>query len=386
MTNASKYGILMHSVDNFIQVTVVRDTKEAAMSLLQSVLLGLIQGLTEFLPVSSSGHLAIFKQFFQIETGGMFFDILLHIGTLIAVFIVYYKDIFRMIKEGFAIIGDSFVNVATFFKRVITKEDLPYRKIVHNSYRKFVMLVIVSTIPTGIIGIAAKDLVSAAEQILLVPGICLIITAVLLFIADRIPDGGKTPKQVTYPNAYLRDFVPVLGQILKEKQIAPEKLHLEIIDEESEEKSIFEPVGVDEVLDQLADQLNHLTVYTDRPAHFQAFAEQIYEENGLMPLIFTKKQLKSRSFSGAQGVADRADMRPGVGDTLVLDFEWEGQCYFNLLAQGKNYIPIHKKPWKIAENLDIIVPFGYNTVIVKSRQNKKKKPVRDRFEEAFYSD
>lgn len=72
------------------------------------------------------------------------------------------------------------------FKRVITKEDLPYRKIVHNSYRKFVMLVIVSTIPTGIIGIAAKDLVSAAEQILLVPGICLIITAVLLFIADRI--------------------------------------------------------------------------------------------------------------------------------------------------------------------------------------------------------
>ena len=48
---------------------------------------------------------------------------------------------------------------------------------------------------------------------------------------------------MSYPNAYLRDFVPVLGQILKEKQIAPEKLHLEIIDEESEEKSIFEPVG-----------------------------------------------------------------------------------------------------------------------------------------------
>ena len=105
---------------------------------------------------------------------------------------------------------------------------------------------------------------------------------------------------MSYPNAYLRDFVPVLGQILKEKQIAPEKLHLEIIDEESEEKSIFEPVCVDELLDQLADELNHLTVYTDRPAHFQAFAEQIYEENGLMPLIFTKKQLKSRSFSGAQ--------------------------------------------------------------------------------------
>ena len=72
---------------------------------------------------------------------------------------------------------------------------------------------------------------------------------------------------------------------------------------------------------------------------------------------------------------------------LVDNFQMQFfRCYFNLLAQGKNYIPIHKKPWKIAENLDIIVPFGYNTVIVKSRQNKKKKPVRDRFEEAFYSD
>ena len=77
-------------------------------------------------------------------------------------------------------------------------------------------------------------------------------------------------------------------------------------------------------------------------------------------------------------------MRPGVGDTLVLDFEWEGQCYFNLLAQGKNYIPIHKKPWKIAENLDIIVPFGYNTVIVKSMHHQREKLGRDRFEEAFY--
>ena len=191
---------------------------------------------------------------------------------------------------------------------------------------------------------------------------------------------------MSYSNVFLRDFVPVFGQILKEKNIAPEKLHLEIIDEESVEKSIFEPAGVDEVLEQLADELNYLTVYTDRPAHFSAFAEQVYEDNGLMPLFFSKKQLKCHASSGMGGVADRADMRTEVGDTLVLDFEWEGCCYFNVLAQGKKYIPIHKKPWEIAENLDIIVPFGYNTVIVKSRQNKKKKPGRDRFEEAFYSE
>ena len=156
---------------------------------------------------------------------------------------------------------------------------------------------------------------------------------------------------MSYPNAYLRDFVPVFGQILKEKHIAPEKLHLEIIDEESGEKSIFEPAGVDEVLDQLADQLNHLTVYTNRPEHFQAFAKQIYEENGLMPLIFTKKQLKSRSFSGAQGVVDRADMRSVVRDTLVLDFEWEGAYRTEMICAAATYIPIHKKPWQLPAGL-----------------------------------
>lgn len=172
------------------------------MTLLQSVFLGLIQGLTEFLPVSSSGHLSIMKQIFHMETGGMFFDVLLHIGTLIAVCVVFYKDIFRMIKEGFAIIGDVCVNIVTFFCNRKNHEDRPYRRIVYNNYRKFVMLVIVSTIPTGIIGVVASDLVAYAEQILIVPGICLIITSVLLFIADRIPDGGKTPKQVTYTNAF----------------------------------------------------------------------------------------------------------------------------------------------------------------------------------------
>ena len=70
------------------------------MSLLQSILMGVIQGLTEFLPVSSSGHLAIFKILFHVETDtGLLFDVLLHIGTLLAVFVVYYKDIIRLLGE-----------------------------------------------------------------------------------------------------------------------------------------------------------------------------------------------------------------------------------------------------------------------------------------------
>ena len=78
-----------------------------------------------------------------------------------------------------------------------------YRHVIHNGYRKFVMLVIVSTIPTGILGFVASDLVTAASEILFVPGICLIITAVLLFICDHVPEGHKKPKQVSYANAFI---------------------------------------------------------------------------------------------------------------------------------------------------------------------------------------
>lgn len=173
------------------------------MSLLQAIFMGLIQGLTEFLPVSSSGHLAIFQQLFNMEEADMFFDVLLHLGTLVAVFIVYYKDIWKMICEGCSIIRDACINISIFFKNISREEKKPYLRVVNNSYRKFVMLVIVSTIPTGVIGYVARDLVSMASQILIVPGICLIITSILLFIADRVPDGGKTPKNVTYTNAFV---------------------------------------------------------------------------------------------------------------------------------------------------------------------------------------
>ncbi len=174
------------------------------MSLLDAVFMGLIQGITEFLPVSSSGHLALFQIAFGLEeVGGLLFDCLLHFGTLIAVFAVYHRDIWKMICEGFAIIGDFFINVGIAVSHLLGHKEKKYRKIIRNGYRKFVMLVIVSTIPTGLIGIAASDLIEALSEILLVPGICLIITAVLLFVADRCKEGSKTPKHVSYTNAFI---------------------------------------------------------------------------------------------------------------------------------------------------------------------------------------
>lgn len=177
--------------------------KEAAMSLLQAILMGIIQGLTEFLPVSSSGHLALFKILFGVETDtGILYDVLLHVGTLLAICVVYYRDIWKLIVEGCCILRDVFVNVVIFFKNRINKESEPYRRIVNSSYRKFVMLILVSTIPTGVIGFFGRDVVTMASEILIVPGICLIVTAVLLFIADHTKDGDKLPKTVTYTNAF----------------------------------------------------------------------------------------------------------------------------------------------------------------------------------------
>ena len=150
------------------------------MSMVQSVIMGLIQGLTEFLPVSSSGHLALFKILFNVNTDtGLLFDIMLHVGTLLAVCIVYYKDIFHLVKEFIGIVIDCIYNLTVLIGK---NGDGVYRHVVYNGYRKFVMLVIVSTIPTGILGFVASDLVTAASEILFVPGICLIITAGLLFI------------------------------------------------------------------------------------------------------------------------------------------------------------------------------------------------------------
>jgi undecaprenyl-diphosphatase len=174
------------------------------MSIFESILLGVVQGITEFLPVSSSGHLAIIQNIFHIETNGsMLFDIMLHVGTLVAIFVVYYRDIWNMIKEAVFMAGDIFANLHTFLLNRIHKTSLKYRKIVHNNYRKFVVLILVSTIPTGVIGVLAKDLVSAASETLLIPGICLLITGVLLLMADLAKEGKKKPKDVSYKSGLL---------------------------------------------------------------------------------------------------------------------------------------------------------------------------------------
>ena len=174
------------------------------MSLLQSIFLGIVQGLTEFLPVSSSGHLAILQNFFKIDTGSsILFDILLHIGTLLVVFVVYWKDIWKLILESLHMAGDIFCNLGIFFKNKKAEEKTKYRRIVRTNYRKFVVLILISTIPTGIIGVLGEKLIKNAGETLLIPGICLLITGVLLLISDRAQNCYKIPKDVTYKEGIL---------------------------------------------------------------------------------------------------------------------------------------------------------------------------------------
>ncbi|MGN0396082.1 MAG: undecaprenyl-diphosphate phosphatase [Coprococcus sp.] len=178
------------------------------MTLWQSILMGIIQGATEFLPVSSSGHLAIFKNIFNVNTDtGILFDILLHLGTLIAIFVVYRKDIGELIIEGCAIIGLSCTNAVYFIGNLFRKNKKEYRKIITTPYRRFVLLVIISTIVTTCIALPFEKLIGSAGDILLVPGICLCITAAILYIADHLKCGDKDASTATYKNSFFVGLV-----------------------------------------------------------------------------------------------------------------------------------------------------------------------------------
>lgn len=178
--------------------------KVLVMNLLQAIFMGLIQGLTEFLPVSSSGHLAIFQQLFGIETDtGVLFEVLLHLGTLIAVCIVFWKDFKNLFVHGIGLVVDVCVNGWTFFMNKVKKENRKYRRLITNAYRKFAALIIVTTIPTGIIGVVFSGLIEKASETLIVPGICLVLTAIILLLVDGRPNGRKKAKATGYKDAAL---------------------------------------------------------------------------------------------------------------------------------------------------------------------------------------
>lgn len=173
------------------------------MNILKSILLGLVQGLTEFLPVSSSGHLAIFGKILGTNLDSeIYFNVLLHFGTLIAIIIVFHEDIWHMIQEFFQMLLIIFANFIVFIKRRRGDTKYTYFKVVNSNYKKLVLMIIISTIPTGIIGLFGGDFTELATNTLWFVGICLIITSVLLMLADRKSDNTMKINKAKYSDAY----------------------------------------------------------------------------------------------------------------------------------------------------------------------------------------
>ena len=147
------------------------------MTIIEAILLGLIQGVTEFLPVSSSGHLAVIENLFQMDDGaGLLFPVVLHLGTLAAVCMAFSKDIHRLLAETVHMLGDLLTNLKSYIRNKTHQDALRYRKIIHNNYRKFALLLWISTLPTAVIGILFRDTASSLWGGLLGP--CLLYTSI----------------------------------------------------------------------------------------------------------------------------------------------------------------------------------------------------------------
>ncbi len=156
------------------------------MDILLAILCGIIQGITEFLPVSSSAHLAIAQNIFGMEEVGMTFDVLLHLGTLVAVFIVFYKDIFPLVPAVFTMLGKVFKG--------------KFKLSEYNENERFVIFVIIATLPL-VAAVFAKDYVEALSGYTRIIGGILIINGIVLWISDGLKNKGKTVFEITPKNA-----------------------------------------------------------------------------------------------------------------------------------------------------------------------------------------
>ena len=149
------------------------------MSIGNAILLGLVQGIAEFLPISSSGHLSIINNLFRLalpDGGHMFFDVLLHLGTLISVFVVYWEDITAMVLEllGFANLG-----------------PMAGQRRQHYPAARQLIMIVLATLPLVLI-LPLKDRMEVLYNNNYFVGIALVLTGCMLYVSDRMIAGKKT--------------------------------------------------------------------------------------------------------------------------------------------------------------------------------------------------
>ena len=149
------------------------------MESLQSVMLGIIQGLTEFLPVSSSGHLVLLQNLFGIREPELLFDISLHIGTLIAIFIVFYREIRSILQ--------TLLRVPALIKSSGSLKSL----FADNEEIRIAALIIIGSIPTAILGILFHKITDQIFGSVWIVGVMLLVTGTLLWFTRRITIEGR---------------------------------------------------------------------------------------------------------------------------------------------------------------------------------------------------
>ena len=167
------------------------------MSLLFAVFYGIIQGITEFLPVSSSGHLAIMQRFFgmeDVEANYFSFGVLLHLATLVAVFIVYWRDILPLIPAVFTMFGKLFRGKVRDF----------------NDNEKFAAYIIIATLPL-LPAVLVKDYVEVIFSYTKIIGVILMFNAVVLFVSDSLAKGNKTISETKPHNALIVGLCQMLA-------------------------------------------------------------------------------------------------------------------------------------------------------------------------------
>ncbi|MDX9709751.1 MAG: undecaprenyl-diphosphate phosphatase [Trichloromonas sp.] len=148
------------------------------MTLPHALLLGLIQGMTEFLPVSSSGHLAITQYLLPgFEQPGILFDVLLHLGTMLAVALYFRRDLGNLLSS-------------------------PFRKDEEATlHRRLLLLLIAGSVPTAVIGLAFKDVFEGMFENIPLVGLMLLVTGTLLFVSEKFRRGKRKEKDLNLLDA-----------------------------------------------------------------------------------------------------------------------------------------------------------------------------------------
>lgn len=180
---------------------------ETDLNIFYAIILGLIQGLAEFLPISSSGHLVLFSNLFGLESAeesNLFFDVLVHLGTLVAVCIVYRKDIAEMIREFFSLIRELFGGKRRSTSAV-SKRHVGHTSGIESNRnappaRRLIFLLIVATLPLFLI-LPIKGYLESMRTRPILVGVALLLTGVILFLSDRFSKGRKTERSATWLDA-----------------------------------------------------------------------------------------------------------------------------------------------------------------------------------------